>query len=118
MSSRTLLAANPRTPFAAKGIFKAALECDAFVIFELALSQMVVGKHQGYSGLTAQEFAEMIHREAREMGFPPDRYSLHSDHINVDEDTPEAIQLAKEMIKASVEAGYTFIYSRRLGSFK
>jgi fructose-bisphosphate aldolase class II len=107
MAPRALLAANPRTPFVAKGIFKAALELDAPVLFELALSQMVVGTHKGYSGLTAQEFADMIHMEAKEMGFPQGRYALHADHISVEKNTPGAIQLAKDMIKATVEAGYT-----------
>ncbi|MCK5218730.1 class II fructose-bisphosphate aldolase, partial [bacterium] len=102
-----VLAANPRTPFVAEGIFKAAKEMNTFVLFEIALSQMVVNDHKGYSGMTARQFADMIYKAAAKEGFPKDRYALHADHMTVKENTWEAIQLAKDMIRDTVNAGYT-----------
>jgi fructose-bisphosphate aldolase class II len=87
----------------ARGIFRAAQDLDAPVIFEIARSEC--DQNGGYTGMRPMDYAEQIRKAAQEVEF--DMWSLHADHITVKKGTPEDIAGTKELIDLQVEAGFT-----------
>jgi len=99
-----VLACNTRiTKGVLNGIFRAAKEMDAAVIFELAKSESDLSG--GYTGLTPQEYAKRVKASAKKIGH--DVWLLHADHITVKNGTPEEIDDIKKLIMAQIDSGYT-----------
>ncbi len=99
-----IMAANTRIVHGiAKGIFRAAKDLRAAVIFELAKSECDL--KGGYTGLTPQEFSNAVCEIANDVGFGT--WALHADHITVKKGTEEELKGVKELIEAQIAAGYT-----------
>lgn len=99
-----IMAANTRIiPGIAKGIFRAAKNLRAAVIFELAKSESDL--NGGYTGLTPQDFSNAVRSIAKEVGFA--EWVLHADHITVKKGTDSEIKEVKSLIEAQIAAGYT-----------
>jgi fructose-bisphosphate aldolase, class II len=99
-----IMACNTRTSIGLiKGIFRAAKELNAPIIFELAKSECNL--NGGYTGFTPKEFAKKTMQIAEEVNY--DCWALHADHITVKKGTKEELQETKELIKAQINAGYT-----------
>ena len=99
-----IMAANTRiVPGIAKGIFRAAKNLRAAVIFELAKSESDL--EGGYTGLRPQDFSDTLGNIAKEVGFS--QWVLHADHITVKKGTSEEIREIESLIDAQISAGYT-----------
>lgn len=99
-----VMACNVRiTRGVAKGIFRAAKEKDAAVVFEIAKSESDLSG--GYTGMTPEDYKNNILEGNKDIGH--DIWALHADHIGVKEGTPEEIEDVKKLIKAQIEAGFT-----------
>jgi fructose-bisphosphate aldolase class II len=99
-----IMAVNLRmTRGVAKGIFRAARDLDAPVIFEIARSEC--DQKGGYTGMKPADYASQVQSAADEVGF--DAWVLHADHITVKKGTPEDIAKTKELIDMQVTAGFT-----------
>jgi fructose-bisphosphate aldolase class II len=99
-----IMAANLRlTKGVAKGIFRAAKDLDAPIIFEIARSEC--DQKGGYTGMKPADYAAQIQSAADEVKF--DVWVLHADHITVKNGTPEDIAKTKELIDLQVAAGFT-----------
>lgn len=99
-----IMEANCRITHSISGILRAAQDLDAIVIF--GLSRTEGGLPQGYSGMTPWTHFDTVVRFAREMNFSKP-FMIHADHTTVREDTPQGIEGAKEVIRASIDAGYS-----------
>ena len=73
-----------------------------------------VDQFGGYSGMTPRDFAAYVSGICKKMNFPFERVILGGDHLgpNVWRNQPakQALNLAKDQIKAYVDAGYTKIH--------
>lgn len=99
-----IMAANLRmTRGVATGIFRAAQDLDAPVIFEIARSEC--DQNGGYTGMKPADYAKQIQKAADEVQF--DAWALHADHITVKKGTPEDITKTKELIDMQIDAGFT-----------
>ncbi|MBA3045114.1 MAG: class II fructose-bisphosphate aldolase [Candidatus Thermoplasmatota archaeon] len=99
-----IMAANARmTRGVARGIFRAAQDLDAPVMFEIARSEC--DQNGGYTGMKPADYARQIQIAADEVKF--DIWALHADHITVKKGTPEDITNTKELIDLQVQAGFT-----------
>ncbi|MBN1896598.1 MAG: class II fructose-bisphosphate aldolase [Candidatus Aenigmarchaeota archaeon] len=99
-----VMAVNPRMAVGVvKGIFRAAKELDAALIFELAKSESDL--KGGYTGLTPADHARIVKVAAKEIGF--DIWALHADHTTIKKGTREEIEDTKKLIDAQIKAGYT-----------
>ncbi|MDO9538304.1 MAG: class II fructose-bisphosphate aldolase [Thermoplasmata archaeon] len=99
-----IMAANARmTRGVARGIFRAAQDLDAPIMFEIARSEC--NQDGGYTGMKPIDYAKQIQLAADEIKF--DVWALHADHITVKKGTPEDIASTKELINLQVEAGFT-----------
>jgi fructose-bisphosphate aldolase class II len=99
-----IMAANLRmTRGVARGIFRAAKDLDAPLIFEIARSES--DQNGGYTGMKPADYAAQIQDAANEVKF--DVWVLHADHITVKKGTPEDIVKTKELIDLQVDAGFT-----------
>ncbi len=99
-----IMAANLRmTRGVARGIFRAALDLDAPVIFEIARSESDL--KGGYTGMKPADYAKQVQIAANEVKW--DVWALHADHIGVKKGTPEDIEATKSLIDAQIEAGFT-----------
>lgn len=99
-----IMAVNLRmTRGVARGIFRAAKDLDAPVIFEIARSEC--DQNGGYTGLKPADYAAQIQKAADEVKY--DVWVLHADHITVKKGTPEDIAKTKELIDLQVAAGFT-----------
>jgi len=99
-----VMACNARIKHVIPGIMTAAQELDSVVAFELAKSEG--GVDGGYTGQTPQVFFETIIEYAEKIGFFKP-FFIHGDHITVKDTSREALDSAKELIRAELEAGYT-----------
>ena len=99
-----IMAANLRmTRGVARGIFRAAIDLDAPIMFEIARSES--DQNGGYTGMKPKDYADQIQVAANEIKF--DVWALHADHITVKKGTPEDLAKTKELIDMQVEAGFT-----------
>lgn len=73
-----------------------------------------VDQFGGYSGMTPRDFVAYVRSICKKMSFPLERVMLGGDHLgpNVwrNQSAEQAMNLAKDQIKAYVEAGYTKIH--------
>lgn len=102
--SAVVMEANCRIIHSIPGILRAAEELDALVIF--GLSRTEGGLPVGYSGMSPWIHFDTVVRYARKMNFSKP-FMIHADHTTAREDTPEGIEEAKEVIRASIGAGYS-----------
>jgi len=99
-----IMAANVRmTRGVALGIFRAAQDLDAPVIFEIARSES--DQNGGYTGMKPADYAKHIQNAANEVNY--DIWALHADHITVKNGTPEDIAKTKELIDLQIDSGFT-----------
>ncbi|MBN2127280.1 MAG: class II fructose-bisphosphate aldolase [Candidatus Diapherotrites archaeon] len=99
-----IMACNTRTSIGLiKGIFRAAKEMNAPIIFELAKTECNLSG--GYTGFTPKMFAEKTMQIAEEVNY--DCWALHADHLTIKKGTSEEIEDTKKLIKAQIDAGYT-----------
>lgn len=99
-----LMAVNPRVNEGVlDGVFDAAKEADAAVVFELAKSECNL--QGGYTGLTPADFAANVKRAAAAAGFH--EWVLHADHLTVRKADRLEVNDLKALIEAQIEAGYT-----------
>ena len=99
-----IMAANLRmTRGVARGIFRAAKDLDAPLIFEIARSEC--DQNGGYTGMKPADYAAHIQQAASDVKF--DVWVLHADHVTVKKGTPEDIAKTKELIDLQVAAGFT-----------
>jgi fructose-bisphosphate aldolase class II len=99
-----VMACNARIKHVIPGIMRAAQDLDSVVAFELAKSEG--GVDGGYTGQTPQIFFETIIEYAEKIGFT-EPFFIHGDHITVKDASQEALDSARELIQAELEAGYT-----------
>ncbi|NQV09135.1 class II fructose-bisphosphate aldolase [Candidatus Woesearchaeota archaeon] len=99
-----VMACNLRiTKGVARGIFRAAKDLDAPVLFEIARSESDLNR--GYTGMTPADYSKNIGEAAEEVGF--DIWALHADHIGVKKGDQEDIEETKELVQAQIDAGFT-----------
>lgn len=99
-----IMAANTRIVHGiARGIFRAAKDLRAAVIFELAKSECDL--KGGYTGLTPHDFSNAVRGSAKDVGFA--EWALHADHITVKKGTDDELKGVKSLIAAQIAAGYT-----------
>ncbi len=99
-----IMAANARmTRGVVRGIFRAAKDLDAAIIFEIARSES--NQDVGYTGMTPDDYGKQVQAAADEVDF--DIWALHADHITVKKGDSDDIQKTKELIDHQVDAGYT-----------
>jgi fructose-bisphosphate aldolase class II len=99
-----IMAVNVRmTRGVAMGIFRAAQDLDAPIIFEIARSEC--DQNGGYTGMKPADYAKNIQTAANEVQY--DMWALHADHITVKKGTPEDLAKTKELIDMQVDAGFT-----------
>ncbi len=101
-----VMACNARIKHVIPGILRAAEELDSVVALELAKTEG--GVDGGYTGQTPQIFFETIIEYAQSTGFSKP-FFIHGDHTTVKDTSTEALESAREQIKAELEAGYTSI---------
>ncbi|MCG2704789.1 MAG: class II fructose-bisphosphate aldolase [Candidatus Omnitrophica bacterium] len=101
-----LMACNIRIKHAVPGIMRAADELDAIVGFELARSEGNL--KGGYTGFTPYTFFDTIVDYANQLGHKKP-FFIHADHTAVRDTSMEEFQIAEEIIKAAIEAGYTSV---------
>lgn len=99
-----VMAVNARiVPGVVKGIFRAAKELDAAVIFELAKSECNL--QGGYTGLTPADFSKKVQEIADEVDF--DIWALHADHIGIKKGDEGEFAGVEELVKAQIDSGFT-----------
>lgn len=99
-----VMANNARfAPGVVKGIFRAAKDADAAVIFEIARSESDL--KGGYTGMTPKYYADYVMKIAKEVGH--DIWALHADHITVKKGDAEDVEKTKQLIDGQIEAGFT-----------
>lgn len=101
-----LMACNIRIKHVVPGIMRAADELDAIVGFELARSEGNL--KGGYTGFTPYTFFDTIVDYADKMNYKKP-FFIHADHTTVRDTSAEEFQIAEELIKAAIEAGYTSV---------
>jgi fructose-bisphosphate aldolase class II len=101
-----VMACNARIKHVIPGILRAAEKLDSVVALELAKTEG--GVDGGYTGQTPQVFFETIVEYAESIGFSKP-FFIHGDHTTVKDTSPEALESAREQVKAEIEAGYTSI---------
>jgi len=99
-----IMTCNTRIKLVIPGIMKAAEELDAVVGFELAKTEGNVDG--GYTGQDPKTYFETVTGYAKEINFTKP-FFIHGDHITVKDTSQEAIDEAKCLIAAELEAGYT-----------
>jgi D-tagatose-1,6-bisphosphate aldolase subunit GatZ/KbaZ len=89
-----------------------ALEDHSPICIESTSNQ--VNQFGGYTGLTPSQFRTFVGSIAERVGFPPDRVLLGSDHLGPypwrSEPAESALGKARELVKASILAGYSKIH--------
>ncbi len=103
------MACNIRHQTALPGIIKASMELNAPVIYEIALSESDM--KGGYTGLTPKGFIDVVVDINEKMGNTGDKavpFAIHRDHTTVKNPTRKAFDAADEIIRKSIEYGYTF----------
>jgi D-tagatose-1,6-bisphosphate aldolase subunit GatZ/KbaZ len=99
-------------PFVLEAAVRQAISDRSFLLIESTSNQ--VDQFGGYSGMTPTDFAGFVKKIAKRYGFPEDRLILGGDHLgpNVwrNHSADYAMRLAKEQVRAYVEAGYCKIH--------
>lgn len=99
-----IMACNTRIGLVIPGIMRAAQDLDAVVAFELAKSEGDVDG--GYTGQDPDTFFKTVIGYAEEVGFTKP-FFIHGDHITVRDTSQKAIDSARRLIAAELQAGYT-----------
>jgi len=99
-----VMTCNTRIKLAIPGIMQAAEELDAVVGFELAKSEGNVDG--GYTGQDPKTYFETVTSYAKEINFTKP-FFIHGDHITVKNTSKEAVDEARALIAAELDAGYT-----------
>jgi len=99
-----IMACNARMKHILPGLIRAAAELDAIIAFELAKSESDLSG--GYTGMTPKEHFEAIVEYAEKLDFRQP-FFIHADHTTVKDASSEAVESARELNKAQLEAGYT-----------
>ena len=93
-------------------VLKKALASNTVAVIEATANQ--VDQNGGYTGMTPENFKDMVYRLADEVGIEHDRIILGGDHLgpltvsHLDES--EAMAYAKELVKAYTLAGFTKLH--------
>ncbi|MCL2818768.1 MAG: class II D-tagatose-bisphosphate aldolase, non-catalytic subunit [Actinomycetia bacterium] len=99
-------------PLVLEAVIEAAQESDTIALIEATANQ--VDQFGGYTGMVPQDFAELVRGIAQEIGLPAERLILGGDHLGPlvwhDKPEAEAMELAEQLVRAYVEAGYTKIH--------
>ena len=89
-----------------------ALKENQYVLIEATANQ--VNQFGGYTGMKPRQFRDFVEGIANDIGFPLERIILGGDHLGPltwqDKQSCEAMELAKDLIKEYVEAGFTKIH--------
>ncbi len=99
-----IMACNARMKNIIPGLLRAAAELDAVLGFELAKSESDLSG--GYTGITPKGHFEAIIEYAEKLDYRQP-FFIHADHTTVKDASTEAIESARELNKAQLEAGYT-----------
>ena len=98
--------------FALQAGMKQALQDRALVCIEATSNQ--VDQFGGYSGLTPERFAAMVHEIAAAAGLPAGRIVMGGDHLGPnawrDKDARTAMALSRDLVRAYVLSGFTKIH--------
>ncbi|MCX5657838.1 MAG: class II D-tagatose-bisphosphate aldolase, non-catalytic subunit, partial [Candidatus Omnitrophica bacterium] len=100
----TVMAINARYPQSIPGAMLAAKELNAPLIIEGAASE--VNLEGGYTGQTPQTLYDTTTYWAAVLGFDLP-YAIHADHTTVSKDSSDAIEKARILNQAQVDAGFT-----------
>lgn len=103
------MACNTRHETSIYGLVQASMELDAPVIYEIALSESDM--QGGYTGMDPRQYIEAVVRINEELGNVGDKavpFAIHRDHTTVKKLTREAFDAADEVVRKSIEWGYTF----------
>ncbi len=108
-----IMAANTQMTVSIPGLMCASMAEGSPLEFESAMSEVNLQEQtlppkiaDGYTGKSAQEFAEAIRYYAFLLGYDLP-YAIHADHTTVSKDTPEAIDYARRLNQAQLAAIYT-----------
>lgn len=99
-------------PVVLKSCMKYAQKMDTYFICEATVNQ--VNQYGGYTGMTPQNYADMICSFAEEIGFDKKRLILAGDHLGPfawkDLDEGDAMKRSEELIRSYVAAGFRKIH--------
>ena len=99
-------------PVVLKSCMKYAKKTDAYFICEATVNQ--VNQYGGYTGMTPQNYADMICSFAEEIGFDKNRLILAGDHLGPfawkDLAEEEAMKRSEELVRSYVAAGFRKIH--------
>ena len=99
-------------PLVLAAAMRQAAEDGTFLLVEATSNQ--VDQFGGYTGLRPADFRDLVHRIAREEGFPIDGIVLGGDHLgpNTWQGEAEAPAMAKaeDLVRAYAAAGYTKLH--------
>jgi D-tagatose-1,6-bisphosphate aldolase subunit GatZ/KbaZ len=99
-------------PWVLEAAMYQALEDESALSIESTSNQ--VNQFGGYTGLTPAQFAIFVRSIAQRLGFPEDHILFGSDHLGPypwrNESSETALDKARELVRASVLAGYSKIH--------
>jgi len=99
-------------PAVLRAAMRQALDNDAMLSVESTSNQ--VNQFGGYTGLTPAQFVDLLRSMAQEVGLPPTRILIGSDHLGPypwrGEVSATALEKAGELARACVFAGYSKIH--------
>lgn len=99
-------------PLVLEAALRNGLATDAPVLIEATCNQ--VNQHGGYTGMTPADFRQLVEGMAAKVGYPISQVILGGDHLgpNPWKDLPaaQAMDQARGMISAYVEAGFTKLH--------
>ena len=108
-------------PFVLEAVLRRGKRDNSIVLIESTANQC--DQFGGYTGMTPLDFRNKVCEIAEKVGFDLDKLYLGGDHLGpltfADRNEEEAMQLAEELVRAYVEAGFTKIHidtSMRVGS--
>jgi len=99
-------------PLVLRAAFRQALEDESLLLIESTSNQ--VNQFGGYTGMTAESFAQFVGDIALEVGFPFDRLVLGGDHLGPHswrgESAESAMAKACDLVSSYVTAGFRKIH--------
>lgn len=95
-----------------EAVLERALQVNRVALIEATANQ--VNQFGGYTGMKPKDYVNFILSIAKKVGFPEDKIILGGDHLGpltwVDENTTEAMEKSKALIREYVLAGFTKIH--------
>ena len=99
-------------PFVLEAVLRRGKRDDSIVLIESTANQC--DQFGGYTGMTPRDFRNKVYEIADKVGFDHKKLYLGGDHLGpltfTDRNEEEAMNLAEELVRVYVEAGFTKIH--------